>query len=105
MPADLSEPVPRVSVAASPRGNASRVTFVALVGRSAAQMRYAAAGSLALTFALQLVLVGQAVSIQESQSFASVASLIPTFIGRGLGSDALLLASFKGTVMLGYFHP
>jgi ABC-2 type transport system permease protein len=105
MPTDLSEPVPRVSVAASPRGNASRVTFVALVGRSAAQMRYAAAGSLALTFALQLVLVGQAVSIQESQSFASVASLIPTFIGRGLGSDALLLASFKGTVMLGYFHP
>jgi ABC-type transport system involved in multi-copper enzyme maturation permease subunit len=76
-----------------------------LVKRSAAQMRYAAMGSLVLTFALQLVLVGQAVSIQESQSFANVASLIPSFIGRGLGSDALLLASFKGTVMLGYFHP
>lgn len=79
--------------------------FTALVKRSAAQMRYAAFGSLVLTFALQLVLVGQAVSIQESQSFANVASLIPSFIGRGLGSDALLLASFKGTVMLGYFHP
>lgn len=79
--------------------------FAALVARSATQMRYAVVGSLALTFALQLVLVGQAVSIQESQSFASVASLIPGFIGRGLGSDALLLASFKGTVMLGYFHP
>jgi ABC-type transport system involved in multi-copper enzyme maturation permease subunit len=79
--------------------------FIALVKRSAAQMRYAVIGSLTLTFALQLVLVGQAVSIQASQSFASVASLIPGFIGRGLGSEALLLASFKGTVMLGYFHP
>lgn len=79
--------------------------LIALVRRSAAQMRYAVLGSLLLTFALQLVLVGQAVSIQESQSFANVASLIPGFIGRGLGRDALLLASFKGTVMLGYFHP
>jgi ABC-2 type transport system permease protein len=76
-----------------------------LVARSAVQMRYPALGSLTLTFLLQLVLVGQAVSIQESQSFASVANLIPTFIGRGLGNDAVLLASFKGTVMLGYFHP
>lgn len=79
--------------------------FAALVARSAVQMRYVALGSLTVTFLLQLVLVGQAVSIQESQSFASVASLIPNFIGRGLGNDALLLASFRGTVMLGYFHP
>jgi ABC-2 type transport system permease protein len=83
----------------------SGTIFLALVKRSAVQMRYAVLGSFVLTFGLQLVLVGQAVSIQESQSFASVASLIPSFIGRGLGSDALLLASFKGTVMLGYFHP
>src|SRR5437588_11879362 len=82
-----------------------RIIFAALVTRSAAQMRYAVAGSLVLTFALQLVLVGQAASIEASQSYASVANLIPGFIGRGLGSDALLLASFKGTVMLGYFHP
>ena len=54
----------------------SATVFAALLKRSAAQMRYAAAGSLVLTFALQLVLVGQAVSIQESQSFANVASLI-----------------------------
>jgi ABC-type transport system involved in multi-copper enzyme maturation permease subunit len=79
--------------------------FLALVRRSVAQMRYPALGSLVLIFALQLVLVGQAVSIQESQSFASLANLIPSFFNRGLGSDALLLASFKGTVMLGYFHP
>jgi ABC-type transport system involved in multi-copper enzyme maturation permease subunit len=79
--------------------------FLALVRRSAAQMRYLALASLVLTVLLQLVLVGQAVSIQSSQSFASVANLIPSFIGRGLGNDALLLASFKGTVMLGYFHP
>jgi len=76
-----------------------------LVKRSAAQMRYAVLGSLLLTFVLQLVLVGQAVSIEETQSFSSVANLIPNFIGRALGSDALLLASFRGTVILGYFHP
>ena len=79
--------------------------LISLVGRSAAQMRYAAIGSLALTFLLQLVLVGQAVSIQETHSFESLARMIPSFVGRGLGNDALLLASFKGTVMLGYFHP
>src|SRR5262249_7385757 len=87
------------------RGAGGEMTtiFAALIRRSAAQMRYAVLGSLVLTFVMQLVLVGQAVSIQESQSFANVASLIPNFIGRGLGSEALLLASFKGTVMLGYF--
>lgn len=79
--------------------------FLSLMKRSAVQMRYAVIGSLALTYGMQLVLVGQAVSIQESQSFANLASLLPGFISRGLGSDALLLASFKGTVMLGYFHP
>lgn len=79
--------------------------LAALVGRSAVQMRYAAFGSIVLTFLLQLVLVGQAVSIQQSNSFANVAKMIPSFLGRGLGSDVLVLASFKGTVMLGYFHP
>lgn len=106
MPTETTERAPRVSQPNGlrrRRGAAGR--FMALVGRSAARVRYPALGSLVLTFGLQLVLVGQAVSIQESQSFASVANLIPSFIGRGLGSDALLLASFKGTVMLGYFHP
>src|SRR5262249_4739887 len=79
--------------------------FVALVGRSAAQLRYVAAGSMLLAFGFQLVLVGQAASIQQSQSYGSVANLIPSFIGRALGSATLLLASFQGTVMLGYFHP
>ena len=79
--------------------------LAALVRRSAVQMRYPALGSIGLSCLLQLVLVGQAVSIQESQSFASFAKMIPSFIGRGLGSDMLVLASFKGTVMLGYFHP
>jgi ABC-type transport system involved in multi-copper enzyme maturation permease subunit len=68
-------------------------------------MRYAFAGSLALAFGLQLVLVGEAVSIQQTESFGSLAQLIPTFIGQRLGGNAMLLASFKGTVMLGYFHP
>ena len=95
----------RASEARRPSVAGMRGVFAALVKRSAAQMRYVALGSLMLTFALQLVLVGQAVSIQESQSFANMASLIPSFIGRGLGNGLPLLASVKGTVMLGYFHP
>ena len=31
--------------------------------------------------------------------------LMPEFLQRGLGSKAMLLASFKGTVAFGYFHP
>ena len=31
--------------------------------------------------------------------------LIPAFLQRGLGANAMLLASFKGTVTFGYFHP
>jgi ABC-type transport system involved in multi-copper enzyme maturation permease subunit len=79
--------------------------LIPLVRRSAAQVRYAIAGSLVIVCALQLIIVGQAVSIEEAQSFSSVANLMPSFISRGLGSKALLLASFKGTVILGYFHP
>jgi ABC-type transport system involved in multi-copper enzyme maturation permease subunit len=76
-----------------------------LVRRSAAQVRYAIVASLAIVCGLQLILVGQAVAIDQTQSFGSLASLMPGFISRGLGSKALLFASFKGIVLLGYFHP
>ena len=32
-------------------------------------------------------------------------NLLPEFLQRGLGSKAMLLATFKGTVAFGYFHP
>jgi ABC-type transport system involved in multi-copper enzyme maturation permease subunit len=79
--------------------------MIALLQRSAAQARYPLIGSFALLFGFQLVIVGQAAEIQRTQSFGRMAELLPAFLQRGLGSRALLLATFKGTVAFGYFHP
>jgi ABC-type transport system involved in multi-copper enzyme maturation permease subunit len=74
---------------------------IALLQRSAAQARYVLIGSFALLFGFQLVIVGQAAEIERTQSFSRLAELLPGFLQRGLGSRAMLLATFKGT----YFHP
>jgi ABC-type transport system involved in multi-copper enzyme maturation permease subunit len=34
-----------------------------------------------------------------------MAEFLPAFLQRGLGSQSMLLVSFKGTVAFGYFHP
>jgi ABC-type transport system involved in multi-copper enzyme maturation permease subunit len=78
---------------------------LALLGRTMAQARYVIVGCLALLWALQLVIVGQASAIAEQNSFSRVGELVPAFLQRGLGSRAMLLATFKGTVAFGYFHP
>jgi ABC-type transport system involved in multi-copper enzyme maturation permease subunit len=62
-------------------------------------------GAFALLFAFQLIIVGQAAAIERTQSFSRMADLLPAFMQRGLGSKAMLLATFKGTVSFGYFHP
>jgi hypothetical protein len=79
--------------------------MMALLRRSAAQARYVIAGSCTLLFAFQLIIVGQAAEIESRQSFGRIADLMPAFFQRGLGSRAMMLASFRGTVVLGYFHP
>jgi ABC-type transport system involved in multi-copper enzyme maturation permease subunit len=79
--------------------------MIALLRRSAYQMRYALSATLLLLGAVQVLIVGQAAEIQRANSFASMANLLPGFMQRGLGSRALVLASFKGTVAFGYFHP
>jgi ABC-type transport system involved in multi-copper enzyme maturation permease subunit len=76
-----------------------------LLVRSAAQARYAIVGAYVLLFAFQLILIGQAAEIQRTQSFGRMAELVPAFLQRGLGSRAMLLATFRGTVAFGYFHP
>ena len=53
----------------------------------------------------QLIIVAQAASIESTRSFERMAELIPAFLQRGMGGRAMLLASFKGTVTFGYFHP
>lgn len=76
-----------------------------LVGRSASQMRYAIAGSLALACAFQIVLVGEAVRLASTQSFGLLAGLLPQFLQRGLGTQLMAAASFQGTIVFGYAHP
>jgi ABC-type transport system involved in multi-copper enzyme maturation permease subunit len=78
---------------------------IALLLRSASQARYLLLGAFALLFGFQLIIVGQAAEIERTQSFGRVADLLPGFLQRGLGSKAMLLATFKGTVSFGYFHP
>jgi ABC-type transport system involved in multi-copper enzyme maturation permease subunit len=79
--------------------------MIALIRRSAAQARYLLAGALTVLFGFQLIIVGQAAEIQRTQAFGKMADLLPGFLQRGMGSRALLLATFKGTVAFGYFHP
>jgi ABC-type transport system involved in multi-copper enzyme maturation permease subunit len=79
--------------------------MIPLMLRSVRQARYLLFGSLALLFGFQLIIVGQAAEIERTQSFSRMADLLPAFLQRGLGSKAMLLATFKGTVAFGYFHP
>jgi len=80
-------------------------TILLLGWRSTVQARYALVGSLCLLAGFQIVIVGQASAIEEAHSFSRMTELMPAFLQRGLGSKSLLLATFKGTVAFGYFHP
>ena len=79
--------------------------LLSLMRRTLAQARYVLIGSLCLLWGFQLVVVGQASAIEEQNSFARMAEFVPAFLQRGLGTKAMLLATFKGTVAFGYFHP
>jgi ABC-type transport system involved in multi-copper enzyme maturation permease subunit len=76
-----------------------------LAWRSAVQARYVLFGCLALLTAFQIIIVGQASALEEAHSFGRMAELVPAFLQRGLGSQSMLLVTFKGTVAFGYFHP
>ena len=77
----------------------------ALMTRSATQARFVLVGSLALLAGVQVVIVGQASALEATHGFSRLTDLVPAFLQRGLGSQSLLLVTFKGTVALGYFHP
>jgi hypothetical protein len=81
------------------------VIVAALVRRSAVQSLYVLVPCLLLLAGFQLIIVAQAASIESTRSFERMAELIPAFLQRGMGGRAMLLASFKGTVTFGYFHP
>jgi ABC-type transport system involved in multi-copper enzyme maturation permease subunit len=79
--------------------------MITLLRRSATQARYVLSACLVLLCGFQVTIIAQAASIESTKSFGRLAEFLPGFLQRGLGSKALLLASFKGTIALGYFHP
>lgn len=81
------------------------MTLPVLIRRSTAQSLYVLAPFALLLLGFQLVLVAQAASIESTRSFERLTAFVPAFLQRGVGSSALLLATFKGTVAFGYFHP
>jgi hypothetical protein len=81
------------------------MTLLPLLRRTLVQARYVLIGCCGLLFVFQLVIVGQASAIEEQNSFSRLTELVPAFLQRGLGNRAMLLATFKGTVAFGYFHP
>jgi putative exporter of polyketide antibiotics len=76
-----------------------------LAWRSVVQARYALFGCLALLAAFQILIVAQASGLEETRSFGRMAEFVPAFLQRGLGSQWMLLVTFKGMVAFGYFHP
>ena len=79
--------------------------MIALLARSLVRARFVFLGAILVLCGLQILIIAQAVEIQRSNSFGSMANLVPGFLQRGLGSKAMLLVTFKGTVAFGYFHP
>ena len=79
--------------------------LLSLIRRSAGQSRHLLLGCAIVVGGFELVLVAQAVEIEWSSAFDRMAEFVPAFLQRGLGQQALLLATFKGTIAFGYFHP
>lgn len=79
--------------------------LTALLRRSAVQARMVILGGMAIFFVFQVLLIAHAAEIERSQAFGRVAELVPGFLQRGLGAQAMLLATFRGSVAFGYFHP
>lgn len=79
--------------------------MIALLLRSAARARFVLLGGGLLLCAFQIVIIAQAAEIQRTNAFSSMGNLMPTFLQRGMGNRVMLLATFKGTVAFGYFHP
>lgn len=76
-----------------------------LLLRSAAQSKYVLLGGIVVLSLFQFLLIAQAAAIERTQGFGRMAEFVPAFLQKGLGQQALLLATFRGTVSFGYFHP
>jgi ABC-type transport system involved in multi-copper enzyme maturation permease subunit len=74
-----------------------------LVRRSLSRHRALIFGLGGLLSGFQFLLVVVATNYQRQGLFAQAAALVPAFVQEALGG--MILASFAGTVALGFFHP
>jgi ABC-type transport system involved in multi-copper enzyme maturation permease subunit len=79
--------------------------FGALLGRSIVRMRGVLLGASCLVAGFQAALVLQAASYEQAQTFDALGRLMPAFMQRWMGDSMVALASFRGVVAFGYFHP
>jgi ABC-2 type transport system permease protein len=77
--------------------------FIALLVRSFTRQRALIVGLAALLSGFQVVLVLIARNLQRLGLFSQLAAMMPPFIQEALGGA--LIASFVGSVALGFFHP
>ena len=77
--------------------------LLTLVRRSVARHRALIAALTALLCGFQVLLVVVAGNLQRQGLFSQLAALVPPFIQEAMGG--LAVASFAGTIALGFFHP
>lgn len=75
----------------------------ALVRRSLSRHRALIIGLASLLAGFQFLLVLVAVNLQRQGLFSQLAAFMPPFVQEGLGG--MMVASFAGTIALGFFHP
>jgi ABC-2 type transport system permease protein len=93
------------SASAGPNGWSALAGFISLIGRSIVRMRGILLGVSCLVASFQVGLVLQAASYEQAQAFDTLGRLMPAFMQRWMGDSMVALASFRGVVAFGYFHP
>jgi ABC-2 type transport system permease protein len=81
------------------------VILAPLIARSFARQRGLLIGVACLVACFQVVLVLQAASYDQAQTYQALGQMLPLFVRRWLGESIVALTSFGGLVTLGYFHP
>ncbi len=76
-----------------------------LVGRSLARARAVTLAVAAVLAGFQVMLVIIASALQTARSFGLLSSLMPMGVQQAFGPSVLMLASFTGVAVFGYFHP
>jgi ABC-2 type transport system permease protein len=79
--------------------------MLALLTRSLVRGRGVLFGAAGLVASFEVALVLQAASYEETRAFDAVGQMLPAFVQRWMGDSIVALASFRGVVAFGFFHP